>query len=1667
MGYNKLNSLQANTQAIGIAFKLRKEQRKATGEERAVLQQFCGFGGIPYILSLDNEDRSKEEKSEVNKALQQLSSVLLNGVGGDEKLYKLMVKSIKNSSLTAYYTPKNFISTLASRIQQTFQDNGLRIGSFLEPSAGAGGFLPIAASDTEKTAFEKDLVSGLVLSALEPDTKVVVDGFETLDTKELHSKEYDVIASNIPFGSLKIFDADFEKKGAPYTLATKTIHNYFFFKAINQLKEGGILAFITSRWVANAPSNRFVRDFIVHNTNLITALRLPDNLFMQSAGIEVGSDLIIVQKHSNKALLTSREQLFLDTVRENVPGSNEKCEYSNKLLSQPKYALSTENSVKSNQYGKYVRRYLWKDTEANMQLSLSGILTADFNRYFRKDLVGKLPVERTACQYSLFDLFDNAATTPAPVTKEKKENGLYTGTLEAWMQEGTMLLFQGKIGTLHYKQDSLLDTPQPFFKPIKIQQVNIERAEDYFKIREAYFALTGNEDETKQEFPLLREALNVCYDAYVAKWGQFHDNDNKEFILLDALGMEVFTIEMLHENKIFKADIMNEPVSFKRVDINAKLLPLEALASSLNYYGQVDLEYMCQSTRKEESELIEDLSGEMFYNALTDCWEDKGRFLAGNVISKSKDLQTLASEQTGQTKERTLQAIKALENVTPQIIPYEELEFNLGERWVPCEIYSRFATELFEAETEVFYFDVNDTYIVSINRYSAIAYRVYSIRNLNGEALFVHALHDTVPEFTKEVTKNGIKIRVPDEEAIQSAATKIQDIREKYIKWLDNQPIEVREELVRLYNERFNCYVRPSYNGAAQTFPALSFEEFKYKSLYPSQKDAVWMIKQNGGGVCWHDVGAGKTMIMCIAAYEMKRLGLAQKPLIIALKANIHQIAAEFRKAYPNAKLLYPGKKDFEPKMRQEIFSKIKNNNWDCILLTHDQFAKIPQSDETQIAICEEELADIERSLRVLEASGQQWSNEKMKKALEKRQNNLETVLNSLKNSINRKKDNSIDFHSMGIDHLLVDEYQFFKNLMFQTRHSRVAGIGNTRGSQRALNLLIAIRDIQRRTGKDFGATFLSGTVIVNALTELYVLFKYLRPGELKRQKISCFDAWAAIFTKKTSDYELSVTGTIKRKERFRTYIKVPELAAFLREITDYRTAEMINLDIPDKNVRFLTNEPTLAQEEMINRLVSFAKTGEWEDLGLNYPAPENLDVAKMLIATDIARKMALDMRMLDSVRFADDPNNKAWKCAAEIYDYYIRFNENKGTQFVFSDLSTYKAHEWNIYQDIKDKLVNHYGIPAEEIQFIQCVKSEAARDKLFKDMNNGTIRILFGSTAMLGTGVNAQQRAVAVHHLDIPWRPADLQQRDGRAVRKDNSVKLWGNNTVDVIIYGTEKTLDAYKFNLLKNKQMFISQINNGTLAVRRMDEDNMDENSGMNFAEFVALLSGNTDLLNKTKLDSKIMQLEKEQAAFNKEHYRAEKVISQYQEKIEEDKLFIARVTKDMAYVEHFNGEKNTIVTGHQTASAEEVGKTLHQISKSYRNEELKHIGYCMGLKLYIKSEYHWAGSFERNVFFVEGKSGLKYRNGVSGSLPLSFKLASEYPVTTMQGISELVARRNQEIARMESEFPTLRKIMANVWGKTEELAKLKTQCKALQESIDKSLKETEENCVTDKAA
>lgn len=1629
-------------EAIATTMKIRIDNRQATDEEKEVLSRYSGFGGIKEVLNIGTEHIVSDDVAEPIRKLQDLIDTYPYY---DDTMRQSVIDSIKASVLTAFYTPKFLVDAVARQVHATFKDNGLQMSTFLEPSTGIGGFLPVAMPGTRSYAFEKDCLTGLILSLLYDKADTVTAGFETIADQHLEHGSFDVIASNIPFGNFRVFDAEMWKKGGMYEQSAKTIHNYFFVKAMELLNEGGLLAFVAPRGIADTPGNKFVREYLVNHADLITALRLPDTLFMQTSGIEVGSDLLIFQKHSRKATLSLREKMFLQVSKEKADTAGTMTDYANKIFTLPKTALATDSRIALNQFGKYVRKYQWLGDENAMSQYLSALLKYDFERYFRKALFGGHGQDNAPVQMFLFGELQTAKGIRA-----------YTEDMETWMKNGAMVVFEGQVGTLRFRKSSRYTETAVDFVPVDEGKVNTDRAADYFPIRKAYFELSGREREEQKDYPELRKQLNALYDAFVAKWGFFHDNDNKEFIMLDSLGTEVFTIEMQVGRDIFKADIMREPVAFKKINDTETLTPIEALASSLNFYGKVDMDYMAQATDKGEEEIIEALQGEIFYNPAAGEWEHKGKFLAGNVIAKQQETLSFLPDLAGKEKEWAEASAKALENAIPEPIPYEELDINMGERWIDTKLYADFASELFGVGANVMYFDVNDTYLIRLQGYSPVAYNTYSVRSYNGEDLFVHALHDTVPEITREEYRDGSKVRVPDEEAMQEAAAKIQEIRERFNQWLDNEPLEVRDELVRTYNERFNCYVRPHYDGSAQTFPGLSFEQFSYDSLYPSQKDAIWMIKQNGGGICWHEVGTGKTMIMCVAAYELKRLGMVQKPLIIGLKANVHEIADTFRKAYPAAKVLYPGKEDFTPANRKEVFSKIKNNNWDCIILTHDQFSKIPQSEETMYDIFSEELADVEHSLEVLEQSTMRYRSGRIQKGLETRKQNLKAKLAELQMKIDRRKDDTVDFRLMGIDHIFVDECHCYKNLMFQTRHTRVAGIGNAQGSQRAMNLLFAIRDIQRRTGKDLGATFLSGTVVVNALTELYVMFKYLRPRELKRQQVSCFDAWAAIFTKKTADYELNVTGTIKRKERFRTYIKVPELAMFLREITDYRTADMINLDVPDKNVRFLSSAPTIQQEEMIGRLVAFAHSGQWEDLGLDIPQPDNLDKAKMLVATNVARKMSLDIRLLGD-KFGDDGNNKASICARTIYDYYVRSTANRGTQFVFSDLSTYKPNEWNIYSDIKDKLVA-MGIPADEIQFIQCAKTERARKKLFADMNSGKVRVLFGSTSMLGTGVNAQERAVAVHHLEIPWRPADMEQRNGRAVRKGNTVKLWGNNTVDVVIYGTEKTLDAYKFNLLKNKQMFINQINNGTIAVRRIDEDAMDEDNGMNFAEFVALLSGNTDLLEKTKLDNKIMQLEKEQAIFKKDRIRAERKIAANQEDMIKAESAAERMTQDWEYITSYTGDRTTRLLNLAQATAEETGRELHRISKTYRNGAISTIGTYAGLNLSVYSEYDMGGTFYRNTFLVEGVSGLKYRCGISGALPLGFVESSRYPQVALEKLPGMIEEQRQKIAKLESELPALQGIIARKWSKADELARLKQECNALQHRIDESMKEAE---------
>lgn len=640
---------------------------------------------------------------------------------------------------------------------------------------------------------------------------------------------------------------------------------------------------------------------------------------------------------------------------------------------------------------------------------------------------------------------------------------------------------------------------------------------------------------------------------------------------------------------------------------------------------------------------------------------------------------------------------------------------------------------------------------------------------------------------------------------------------------------------------------------------------------------------------------------------------------------------------------------------------------------------------------------------------------------------------------------------------------------MFTTRHDRVAGLGNSEGSQRALNMLFALRTIQERTGKDLGATFLSDTTISNSLTELYLLFKYLRPKELERQGINTFDAWAAVFAKKSIDYEFSVTNEIIQKERFRYFIKVPELAAMYNEITDFRTAEDIGIDCPKKNEILHNIPPTPDQQDFIQRLVAFAKSGNATVLG-RPPLSRREEKAKMLIATNYARKMSLDMRLIDEDKYDDHIDNKATHCAALINQYYQKYDEHKGTQFVFSDLGTYKPGQWNTYSEIKRKLVDDYGIPADQVRFIQEAKTEKSRMAMINAMKEGKIRVLFGSTDMLGTGVNAQHKCVAIHQLDIPWTPKDLEQRNGRGVRKGNEIaKLFADNKVDIINYAVEKSLDSYKFNLLHNKQLFITQLKKGTMGARTIDEGSMDEQGGMNFSEYVAILSGNTDLLDKAKLEKQIASLESERKSFHRGKSSAEAKLENIMQTVTKNGDLITRISTD---IQHFqqrvqrDGQGNPLnlieLDGVKGNDPKLIAKKLAEIEdKSRTHGTSQPIGKLYGFDLLVKTEASMKDGFDfiENRFFVRGEGNILY-NFNGGRLAKDPNIAAQMFLRTFETVPPLLEKYQKEVEQISKDIPILQEVVKETWKKEDQLKQLKSDLAALDRKIQLSLKPVKQN-------
>ena len=1916
MAFNRKQKLRDNIEAIRTAFTLDREGRTPTERERVLLGRYCGFGGLKCILNPAREltDAVHWAKSDLElfAPTVELHRIIREN-SRDDMEYKRYTDSLKASVLTAFYTPQTITDTIA----EVLHDRKVRPRLVLEPSAGMGAFIsPVLSNNlqAEVMAFEKDLLTGKMLGHLYPQQKIRTEGFEKIEKPFLN--RFDLAISNIPFGDIAVFDAEYEKKSVMYRIAAKKVHTYFFLKGLDAVRDGGVVAFITSQSVLNTEGNGGTRYLMMKQADLLSAIRLPNNLFTENANTEVGCDLIILQKNINKMDLSEEDMRFTRTVRSNHTGvvTNEY------FLDHPERIIHTEAKRDTDPYGKPAMVYthsggvegismdLYKmlpedlsvrldleryngmghekpETRQNIAVQSSGIevkmgnslsgtdeqtdVKREENRVQPQahtaetrqpetpvmdlyDLFGYTQEERRLAerglkperkkggkskpkkpvQASLFVLPEDgtgtktdkgkteagAAFTPeeakemeeiirgtaeveaAPVemTAPKTEdriplqedgdpedavyrnldwetnppiNGFYETMMSLTPEQRAELRRLGKVkmeanavkrtvGTSEAKREKVHADksaepqgtaatvvypiengfeaerdrriaevekalraeeaaltpeerqrkreeemmPRPYsrplephlkdgslawvhtqgvryqvgvlkdvtrygatFHPLDMEGMQKEKAQLYISMRDTYERLYAQEAERQEANDMLRRHLNTYYDEFVMRYGCLNARQNVKLLMMDASGRNMLALERSEGGTMVKADIFDHPVSFSQETTVMAESPEEALSASLNRYGGVNLPYMESLCDMARTDMLEALKGRVYYNPLAEGYEIADRFIAGNVVVKAREMEEWVKGHEGdEMMPQAREALEALRENIPEQIPFEDLDFNFGERWIPTGVYAAYMSRLFDTDVRISYSESLDEYSVACSHRTMKITDEFLVkgyyRHYDGMHLLKHALHNTCPDMMKKVgeDENGNDIKARDSEGIQLANAKIDEIRGGFTEWLEEQSPEFKKRLTDMYNDKFNCFVRPKYDGSHQTFPGLDLKGLGITDLYPSQKDCIWMLKQNGGGIADHEVGTGKTLIMCVSAHEMKRLGLVHKPMIIGLKANVREIAETYRKAYPNARVLYASEKDFEAANRVRFFNDIRNNDWDCVIMSHDQFGKIPQSPELQQRILQAELDTVEENLEVLRSQGKDVSRA-MLRGLEKRKFNLTAKLEKVEHAIKSRTDDVADFRQMGIDHLFVDESHQFKNLTFNTRHDRVAGLGNSEGSQKALNLLFAIRTIQERTGKDLGATFLSGTTISNSLTELYLLFKYLRPKELERQDIRCFDAWAAIFAKKTTDFEFNVTNNIVQKERFRYFIKVPELAAFYNEITDYRTAEDVGVDRPDKNEVLHNIPPTPDQEYFIKQLMEFAKTGDATLLG-RLPLSETEEKAKMLIATDYARKMALDMRMIDP-EYEDHPDNKASHCARTIAEYYRKYDAQLGTQFVFSDLGTYQPGGWSVYTEIKRKLVEDYGIPAHEIRFIQECKSEKSRKAVIEAMNEGYVRVLFGSTSMLGTGVNAQRRAVAIHHLDTPWRPSDLAQRDGRAVRKGNEIaKLYADNKVDVIIYAVEKSLDSYKFNLLHCKQTFISQLKSGAMGARTIDEGAMDEKSGMNFSEYMAILSGNTDLLDKAKLEKRIASLEGERKSFNKGKRESELKLECKTGELRNNQATIAAMTEDwekftaIAQTDKEGNRLNLLkIDGLDSTDEKEIGKRLQEIAKNATTGgQYKRVGELYGFPIEVVSEPTLRDGLEftDNRFVVAGNYRYNYNNGHL-AMADTHAAATNF-LNALEKIPGIIDQHQKRNEVLEQEIPQLQAIAGKTWKKEDELKQLKSELAALDRKIQLEL-------------
>lgn len=1562
--------LRSNVEALEVVRTLMKEGREATADERDILGRYRGWGGVDLgrAYSTDMMRRSSNGRwgtqTENDKLLSRLADII-DELDPDGK--RGVLSAINRAALTSYYTPTAVAKTLNDFVELA----GFKGGNMLDPSMGSGIFEGTMSKAVQQRTMihgiELDWLTGQIARNLYPDANVLVTGYEQAGTAD---NAYDVVMSNIPFGDLSVTDKTWKHDSSPVRKAAQNrIHNYFAVKMLDNTRPGGLCVIMTSNAILDTKSNQIIREHLADKAEVLGVVRLPDNTF-KGAGTSVVTDVILLRKYKNEAdrIATRGNETYTTNIEKPFLSSGE---------------LQLKNPTDGKTYDVTVNGYFTKNKDMMIgdgkaggqyradEFGLSSTMSTDeIAKSIRNLVEKKIVADRKG---KLFDTHKTEREVKQAVSEAYKGDGNY-------ISSGNIVEQDGMIGVVTSTKNKYGDVTTTF-NEIPSLKGKAERIEAMLPIRKAMkqlidMQIQGVDNNHLEE---ARTELQNTYDAFVKKYGRLNDKAN-DFLTEDIDGYTLRSLEKYKDSKfVGLSDIFTKNTIKPALDMTTAKTPQDAISLSLAEYGEIKPSFMKDVLGENWTEQCGDI---LFKTPFAeDEYETVDAYLSGDVKTKLEQARAAAKEDA------TLQRnVDALEAVQPKDIPFEDISIRMGARWIPAEVYTDFMYEQFgipkyihrDNKSGVEYLPEVDQYVVNVAKNElggeADAWRT---SRRSASEVFTAALQDKSLSVFDTIKEGGKETKVLNKEETELLNNKIQDLRTAFEDWIGQNP-EREEMLMRLYNDKFNRTVLRKFDGSHLNVAGLMGKE-----LRPHQKDAVWMLINNRGGIVDHIVGAGKTLVMQSAIMEMRRMGIAKKPMIIALKSTVAQIAKEFREAYPAARILAPTEKDFAANNRKKFMAQIALNDYDCVILSHDQYNMLPHTEEVERSVIDEQMAQLDNAIEFLYGQDDKSQlTKKQIKGLEKRKNNLETKLTNL---LDRKIDREFTFEGLGVDYLFVDECQHFKSLPYVSTYDRVAGLGDKKGSQKAIALLNGVRYLQKMHQGDQGTVFLSGTTISNSLSEIYHLLNYLRPSEMERLGMTTFDAWAGNFAIHTAELEYGVTSELKEKDRFRSLTNIPELAKMYAEIADVRNDLNLKLPKPKMRSHIVTVPQTELMQEINREIVNMVKGKD----GSYFNIISNDNTPWGLLASTLSAKAAINPRLIDESW--ESEGGKIPAVCENVKKIYDQFAEQKGTQLIFCDTGVPgKGKKYDAYSDIINRLVNDYGIPRKEIADIHEANTDEKRKELFAKVNDGSVRILIGGTKNMGTGVNVQKRIVAMHHVDVPWTPADREQREGRGVRQGNEIaRDFNDDNVDVYFYATEGSLDMYKYQLQETKGKLFAQFKSGTIGDRTFDEG--DAEGDFDPAEVVAMLSGNPVIFEKSKQDKKVEKLRRAKRAYESDWQRRHARYEELQTKKRNYERLLSLNASDVRGLERggFTADAEGKYPSTVTVSVKddyssrktfekpkEAGAYIHELLKQNKRVKLSGFQQTANISIPITD----AGLFGKPVAELESYGGIKYAVEVS---------------------------------------------------------------------------------------